>query len=77
MVIDDETNKRLRWMVHKRVLTVMIVTYFAQTLDKGYVRFIVVPTSVNSKCFLLEPLISHQSWASFRTTISTVSSMLG
>ena len=43
VVIDDETNKRLRWMVHKRVLTVMIVTYFAQTLDKGYVRFYCCP----------------------------------
>lgn len=35
IVIDDETNRRLRWMVHKRVLVVMVVTYFAQTLDKG------------------------------------------
>ena len=33
--IDDTTNKRLRWMIHKRVLVVMVVTYFAQTLDKG------------------------------------------
>lgn len=35
VVIDEETNKRLRRMVHKRVLVVMVVTYFAQTLDKG------------------------------------------
>ncbi|KAK7695578.1 hypothetical protein QCA50_000214 [Cerrena zonata] len=39
IVIDDETNKRLRWMVHKRVLVVMVVTYFAQTLDKGTINF--------------------------------------
>ncbi|KAF8915909.1 major facilitator superfamily domain-containing protein [Mucidula mucida] len=39
IVIDDETNRRLRWMVHKRVLVVMIVTYFAQTLDKGTINF--------------------------------------
>ncbi|KAJ7179275.1 major facilitator superfamily domain-containing protein [Mycena filopes] len=37
--IDEETNKRLRWMVHKRVLVVMVVTYFAQTLDKGTLNF--------------------------------------
>lgn len=35
--IDEATNKRLRWMIHRRVLVVMVVTYFAQTLDKGYV----------------------------------------
>ncbi|KAF4602265.1 hypothetical protein EYR40_005470 [Pleurotus pulmonarius] len=37
IVIDDETNRRLRWMVHKR--TVMVITYFAQTLDKGTINF--------------------------------------
>lgn len=37
VAIDDATNRRLRWMIHKRVLVVMVVTYFAQTLDKGYV----------------------------------------
>ncbi len=36
IVIDEVTNRRLRWMIHKRVLLVMVVTYFAQTLDKGY-----------------------------------------
>ncbi|KAF7352941.1 MFS general substrate transporter [Mycena venus] len=39
VVIDEETNKRLRWMVHKRVLVTMVVTYFAQTLDKGTLNF--------------------------------------
>ncbi|KAG7097130.1 hypothetical protein E1B28_004508 [Marasmius oreades] len=39
IVIDDKTNKRLRNMVHKRVLVVMVVTYFAQTLDKGTINF--------------------------------------
>ena len=49
--IDEATDRRLRWMIHKRVLVrvltsvdprcltpcqlVMVVTYFAQTLDKG------------------------------------------
>ncbi|ETW84549.1 major facilitator superfamily [Heterobasidion irregulare TC 32-1] len=37
--IDDATNRRLRWMIHKRVLVVMVVTYFAQTLDKGTINF--------------------------------------
>ncbi|KAI0788160.1 hypothetical protein C8Q74DRAFT_1216620 [Fomes fomentarius] len=34
--IDEETNRRLRWMVHKRVLVVMVTIYFAQALDKGW-----------------------------------------
>ncbi|KAF9452066.1 MFS general substrate transporter [Macrolepiota fuliginosa MF-IS2] len=38
-VIDEATNQRLRWMIHKRILTVMVVTYFAQTLDKGTINF--------------------------------------
>ncbi|KAI0788139.1 major facilitator superfamily domain-containing protein [Fomes fomentarius] len=37
--IDEETNRRLRWMVHKRVLVVMVTTYFAQALDKGTINF--------------------------------------
>ena len=39
-IIDKATNERLRWMIHKRVLVVMVVTYFAQTLDKGSVKFV-------------------------------------
>ncbi|KAJ7228810.1 MFS general substrate transporter [Mycena pura] len=39
VVIDDATNIRLRWMVHRRILTVMVITYFAQTLDKGTLNF--------------------------------------
>ncbi|KAG7449332.1 MFS general substrate transporter [Guyanagaster necrorhizus] len=38
-VVDDATNRRLRWLIHKRVLVVMVVTYFAQTLDKGTMSF--------------------------------------
>ncbi|KAH8830706.1 MFS general substrate transporter [Flagelloscypha sp. PMI_526] len=37
--ISEEENVRLRWKVHKRVLVVMVVTYFAQTLDKGTINF--------------------------------------
>lgn len=33
--IDEETNKRLRKMVHRRILPCMVVTYFMQALDKG------------------------------------------
>ncbi|KAF5388085.1 hypothetical protein D9615_000249 [Tricholomella constricta] len=39
VIIDEATNVRLRWMIHKRVLTVMVVTYFAQSLDKGTINF--------------------------------------
>ncbi|KAL4765324.1 putative 2-ketogluconate transporter [Aspergillus foveolatus] len=37
--IDEETNKRLRRMIDKRVLVVMICTYFLQALDKGTLSF--------------------------------------
>ncbi|KAI0709755.1 major facilitator superfamily domain-containing protein [Earliella scabrosa] len=37
--ISEEENRRLRWLVHKRVLTVMVITYFAQALDKGTINF--------------------------------------
>ncbi|KAF8897383.1 MFS general substrate transporter [Infundibulicybe gibba] len=39
IIIDEKTNTRLRWMIHKRVLSVMVITYFAQTLDKGTINF--------------------------------------
>ncbi|KAF8678696.1 MFS general substrate transporter [Rhizoctonia solani] len=39
IVIDEATNKRLKRMIDKRVLLVMIVTYFLQTLDKGTINF--------------------------------------
>uniref|UniRef100_A0A0W0FCD6 Major facilitator superfamily (MFS) profile domain-containing protein n=1 Tax=Moniliophthora roreri TaxID=221103 RepID=A0A0W0FCD6_MONRR len=38
-IIDEAENTRLRWMIHKRVLVVMVVTYFAQALDKGTINF--------------------------------------
>lgn len=31
--VDEATNKRLRRMIDKRVLVVMIITYFLQGLD--------------------------------------------
>lgn len=37
--IDNETNKRLKRMIDKRVLLVMMVTYFLQALDKGTISF--------------------------------------
>ncbi|KAJ5337154.1 uncharacterized protein N7506_005176 [Penicillium brevicompactum] len=37
--IDESTNKRLRRMIHKRILVVMMVTYLIQTLDKGAMSF--------------------------------------
>lgn len=38
--IDPETNKRLKTMIDKRILTIMIVTYFMQALDKGAILFV-------------------------------------
>jgi len=37
--IDDSTNRRLKGMIDKRILAVMIVTYFTQALDKGTMSF--------------------------------------
>lgn len=37
--IDEETSKRLRRMIDKRVLVIMICTYFLQALDKGTMSF--------------------------------------
>jgi hypothetical protein len=37
--VDEETNTRLRRMIDKRVLAVMVFTYFIQTLDKGTMSF--------------------------------------
>ncbi|CAM1501519.1 Fc.00g035030.m01.CDS01 [Cosmosporella sp. VM-42] len=38
--IDDATDKRLKRMIDRRVLVIMIVTYFLQTLDKGAISFV-------------------------------------
>ena len=37
--IDEETNRRLRRMIHWRILPCMIGTYFLQALDKGTIAF--------------------------------------
>ena len=39
IVIDKETDKRLKRMIDKRVLSIMITTYFLQALDKGTLSF--------------------------------------
>jgi hypothetical protein len=39
VVIDAATNKRLRKLIDRRVLAVMIFTYFLQALDKGTLSF--------------------------------------
>jgi hypothetical protein len=37
--ISPDENKRLKHMIDKRVLTVMVFTYFLQALDKGTMSF--------------------------------------
>ncbi|KAK9454028.1 major facilitator superfamily domain-containing protein [Dipodascopsis uninucleata] len=39
IVIDKKTNKELFWKVNKRILTIMLGTYFCQSLDKGTLGF--------------------------------------
>ncbi|KAH8900297.1 MFS general substrate transporter [Thozetella sp. PMI_491] len=37
--VDEETNRRLKRLIDKRILAVMIVTSFFQTLDKGAISY--------------------------------------
>ncbi|KAI9284271.1 major facilitator superfamily domain-containing protein [Umbelopsis sp. AD052] len=37
--IDDETNKRLKRLIDRRVLVIIVFTYFLQALDKGTLAF--------------------------------------
>ncbi|KIM96044.1 hypothetical protein OIDMADRAFT_170696 [Oidiodendron maius Zn] len=39
IVIDEATNRRLRRLIDRRVLAIMIFTYFLQALDKGTLSF--------------------------------------
>lgn len=39
VVISEEENKRLKKSIDKRVLTIMVFTYFLQALDKGTMSF--------------------------------------
>ncbi|KAI5294223.1 hypothetical protein KEM52_004442 [Ascosphaera acerosa] len=59
--IDEETNVRLRHMIHKRVLLIMILTYLLQALDKGTMSF----TSIMG---LREDLHLHGQQFSWLTT---------
>lgn len=37
--IDPATNRRLFWKINRRILAVMLGTYFCQSLDKGTLGF--------------------------------------
>ncbi|KAF2652502.1 MFS general substrate transporter [Lophiostoma macrostomum CBS 122681] len=37
--IDEATNKRLFWKINKRILVIMLGTYFCQSMDKGTLGF--------------------------------------
>lgn len=37
--VDEETNSRLKKMIDRRILVIMICTYFLQALDKGTMSF--------------------------------------
>ncbi len=39
IVISDERSAQLRCMIDKRVLAIMIATYFLQAIDKGTLSF--------------------------------------
>jgi hypothetical protein len=39
IIVNEETNRRLKKLIDRRVLAVMIFTYFLQALDKGTLSF--------------------------------------
>ncbi|KAH8819825.1 MFS transporter [Xylogone sp. PMI_703] len=39
VVIDEATNRRLKRLIDRRVLIIMVITYFLQALDKGTLSF--------------------------------------
>jgi len=39
IVIDEETNQRIKSMLNRRILPFLIITYFFQTFDKGTLAF--------------------------------------
>ncbi|KAI6085623.1 major facilitator superfamily domain-containing protein [Hypoxylon rubiginosum] len=50
--IDEQTNKRLKTMIDKRILVIMVITYFMQALDKGTISFVSImklPEDTNLK----------------------------
>lgn len=59
--ITPEENKRLKRMIDRRVLVVMVVTYFIQALDKG--TMYVLNQALASTEHLNRTGHSPQSWA--------------
>lgn len=52
VIVDPETDKRLKKMIDRRVLVIMIITYFLQALDKGTISFVSImnmPEDINLK----------------------------
>lgn len=39
VVIDDETNRRIKSLINRRILPFLVITYFFQTFDKGTLAF--------------------------------------
>lgn len=40
--VDEATNKHLKKMIDKRILFMMVGTYFLQALDKGTISFVAI-----------------------------------
>lgn len=67
--IDDETNKRLKKLIDKRIMAVMIVTYLIQTLDKGTLSYASI-MGIQSDLHLHGQQVSIVSENSWRVEIS-------
>jgi hypothetical protein len=40
--VDEDTSKRLKKLIDKRILVTMVGTYFLQALDKGTISFVAI-----------------------------------
>jgi hypothetical protein len=64
--IDAATNKRVFWMVNRRVLVIMLITYFCQSLDKGTLNFASI-MNIQKDAHLVGQQVSFHMYA-YRTS---------
>lgn len=74
--IDEVTNKRLRKLIDRRVLAVMIFTYFLQALDKGTLSFASI-MGIQKDTGLVGQQVSVKVPIGFVWQLTQLSSILG
>lgn len=64
-LIDEETDKRLKRMIDRRVLVIMIITYFLQALDKGTMSFASIMDLIKDTHLKDQEVSTHRSLPAF------------